>query len=127
MTRTCPRCGFENDAESDFCAKPGCGEYLRWEKTVHVPAVRRAEAAADETPADGATAAPRPPEPRAKRVRRAAPPPPPDGDGNGEGDGDGVRGGAPGDGDAMQTLVAPARDDARPAVKLSFKRGADGD
>jgi beta-lactam-binding protein with PASTA domain len=39
MTRRCPECGFENDASSDFCARPGCDGYLRPDPTRMVRAI----------------------------------------------------------------------------------------
>jgi beta-lactam-binding protein with PASTA domain len=56
--RTCPSCGRENTNDSDFCA---CGEYLRWEPTSFVEAVKPgAGAAPAPAPADdpNATIAP---------------------------------------------------------------------
>src|SRR4051794_34556273 len=39
MTRRCPECGFENDATSDFCGRPGCDGYLRPDPTRIVPGI----------------------------------------------------------------------------------------
>ena len=41
--KICPSCGRENANERDFCE---CGEYLRWEKTQFVEAVKPAAASA---------------------------------------------------------------------------------
>jgi beta-lactam-binding protein with PASTA domain len=57
--KTCPRCGLQNSHKSDFCS---CGEYLRWEATQHLTAVRPdvpvAQPARVESPTPPAPAAP---------------------------------------------------------------------
>lgn len=56
--RICPSCGRENANDRDFCV---CGEYLRWEPTQHVEAVK--PAAAGHGAAAGSSAEPEPTEP----------------------------------------------------------------
>lgn len=48
--RTCPSCGRENPDERDFCE---CGEYLRWDPTQHVRAVRPDQAGAGTEEREG--------------------------------------------------------------------------
>jgi beta-lactam-binding protein with PASTA domain len=49
--RICPSCGRENGDDRDFCV---CGEYLRWEQTEHMQAVKPATAGEAELVGTGA-------------------------------------------------------------------------
>jgi beta-lactam-binding protein with PASTA domain len=49
--RTCPSCGRENGDDRDFCV---CGEYLRWEQTEHLQALKPAAAGDAELVSTGA-------------------------------------------------------------------------
>ena len=42
--RVCPSCGQENGDNTDFCTR--CGEYLRWEPTQHLQALKSSSAGA---------------------------------------------------------------------------------
>jgi len=54
--RTCPSCGLENTDDAHFCS---CGEYLRWDPTRNLPAVKPTAATAVAGPPDpNATLAP---------------------------------------------------------------------
>ena len=55
--KICPSCGRENADSRDFCE---CGEYLRWEPTQHVEAVKPSGGGEDAGPADAPTE-PQPP------------------------------------------------------------------
>jgi beta-lactam-binding protein with PASTA domain len=80
----CPSCGRENADNRDFCE---CGEYLRWEPTQHVQAVKPSVGVAEAGSAAGPQVAPGPPpDPDVTLAPGAAPiisPPMSDGDGQG--------------------------------------------
>ena len=46
--KLCPRCSTENAGDTDFCVV--CGEYLRWEPTRAVEAVKQADGTAEPAP-----------------------------------------------------------------------------